>query len=84
MLQLAYIRDNKEDVLKRLAIKNFKDAENIINSIIELDNNRKAAQRQADTKAEAAPVVEAKKAPAKKAAAKKAPAKKAAAKKTEA
>lgn len=54
MLQLAYIRDNKEDVLKRLAIKNFKDAETIINSIIELDNKRKAAQRQADdTKAEA-------------------------------
>ncbi len=54
MLQLAYIREHKEDVLKRLAIKNFKDAENIINSIIELDNNRKAAQRQADdTKAEA-------------------------------
>jgi len=54
MLQLAYIRDNKEDVLKRLAIKNFKGAESIINSIIELDNNRKAAQRQADdTKAEA-------------------------------
>lgn len=54
MLQLAYIKDNKEDVLKRLAIKNFKDAERIINSIIELDNNRKAAQRQADdTKAEA-------------------------------
>ena len=54
MLQLAYIRDNKEDVLKRLAIKNFKDAESIISSIIELDNNRKAAQRQADdTKAEA-------------------------------
>ena len=54
MLQLAYIRENKDDVLKRLAIKNFKDAESIINSIIELDNNRKAAQRQADdTKAEA-------------------------------
>ena len=54
MLQLTYIRDNKEDVLKRLAIKNFKDAEVIINSIIELDNNRKAAQKQADdTKAEA-------------------------------
>ncbi len=54
MLQLAYIRDNKEDVLKRLAIKNFKDAETIINSVIELDNKRKAAQRQADdTKAEA-------------------------------
>lgn len=48
MLQLTYIRENKEDVLKRLAIKNFKDAETIINSVIELDNNRKMAQRQAD------------------------------------
>lgn len=54
MLQLTYIRDNKEDVLKRLAIKNFKDAETIINSVIELDNNRKMTQRQADeVKAEA-------------------------------
>lgn len=54
MLQLNYIRDNKEDVLKRLAIKNFKDAESVISSVIELDNNRKAAQKQADdTKAEA-------------------------------
>ncbi len=54
MLQLSYIRDNKEDVLKRLAIKNFKDAETIINSVIELDNSRKMAQRQADdVKAEA-------------------------------
>src|SRR5688572_928180 len=54
MLQLTYIRDNKEDVLKRLAIKNFKDAETIINTVIDLDNNRKAAQKQADdTKAEA-------------------------------
>jgi seryl-tRNA synthetase len=54
MLQLSYIRENKEDVLKRLAIKNFKDAEIIINSIIELDNNRKSAQRLADdVKAEA-------------------------------
>lgn len=48
MLQLNYIRDNKEDVLKRLAIKNFKDAETIINSIIELDNKRKTAQKQTD------------------------------------
>jgi len=54
MLQLSYIQEHKEDVLKRLAIKNFKDAETIINSIIELDNNRKSAQRQAnDIKAEA-------------------------------
>lgn len=54
MLQLTYIRDNKEDVLKRLALKNFKDAESIINQVIELDNNRKAFQKQGDdTKAEA-------------------------------
>lgn len=54
MLQLAYIRDNKEDVLKRLAIKNFKDAETIINQVIELDNKRKTTQKQADdVKAEA-------------------------------
>lgn len=54
MLQLSYIQENKADVLKRLAIKNFKDAETIINSVIELDNSRKSAQRQADdVKAEA-------------------------------
>lgn len=54
MLQLSYIRENKEDVLKRLAIKNFKDAERIIDSILKLDDNRKLAQRQADdVKAEA-------------------------------
>lgn len=54
MLQLNYIRENKEEVLKRLAIRNFKDAESIINSIVDLDNSRKAAQKQADdTKAEA-------------------------------
>jgi seryl-tRNA synthetase len=54
MLQLSYIRENKEDVLKRLAIKNFKDAETIINTVIELDQKRKTAQKQADdVKAEA-------------------------------
>ena len=54
MLQLNYIRDNKDEVLKRLAIKNFKDAENIINSVIELDNNRRSKQKEGDAvKAEA-------------------------------
>jgi seryl-tRNA synthetase len=54
MLQLNYIRENKEEVLKRLAVKNFKDAESVINAVLELDSNRKAAQKQADdTKAEA-------------------------------
>lgn len=54
MLQLAYIRDNKDDVLKRLAIKNVKDAESILNTVLQLDEKRKLAQQQADgIKAEA-------------------------------
>jgi seryl-tRNA synthetase len=48
MLQLAYIRDNEEDVLRRLKIKNFKDAERIITEVIELDNQRKSLQFQTD------------------------------------
>jgi seryl-tRNA synthetase len=54
MLQLNYIRDNKDEVLKRLAIKNFKDAETIITKVIELDNARRASQKDGDAiKAEA-------------------------------
>lgn len=54
MLQLNYIRDNKDEVLKRLAIKNFKDAETIINKVIELDNERRNTQKDGDAiKAEA-------------------------------
>jgi seryl-tRNA synthetase len=54
MLQINYIRDNKVDVLKRLSIKNFKDVEQIIDQVLELDNKRRAAQKEADTiKAEA-------------------------------
>jgi seryl-tRNA synthetase len=54
MLQLNYIRDNKEEVLQRLAIKNFKDAETIINSIIEKDTQRRTIQKSTDdVKAEA-------------------------------
>ena len=54
MLQLAYIRENKEDVLTRLAIKNVKNAEITINTILQLDEKRKLAQQQADSiKAEA-------------------------------
>lgn len=54
MLQLNYIREHKEEVLKRLAIKNFKDAEAIINKVIELDAARRNTQKETDTvKAEA-------------------------------
>lgn len=54
MLQINYIRDNKEDVIRRLGKKHFKDAGQVVNAVIELDNSRKAAQKQADDiKAEA-------------------------------
>jgi seryl-tRNA synthetase len=48
MLQLSYIRENKEDVLRRLKIKNFVQAEEIINAVIDLDNQRKSTQKQSD------------------------------------
>jgi seryl-tRNA synthetase len=54
MLQLNYIRENKDEVLKRLAIKNFKDAETIIGKVLDLDNSRRNTQKEGDTiKAEA-------------------------------
>ncbi len=54
MLQINFIRDNKEEVLNRLAIKNFKDAESIINKIIDLDTKRRSIQKESDDcKAEA-------------------------------
>ena len=54
MLQINFIRENKEEVLKRLALKNFKEAEQVIARALDLDNNRKALQKQGDdVKAEA-------------------------------
>ncbi len=48
MLQLNYIRENKEEVLKRLAIKNFKDAETIIDAVIAKDVERRNVKQQND------------------------------------
>jgi seryl-tRNA synthetase len=48
MLQLNYIRENKEEVLKRLAIKNFKDAESIISQVLEKDAARRNVQKEND------------------------------------
>jgi seryl-tRNA synthetase len=54
MLQINFIRENQEEVLNRLATKNFKDADTIINKIIELDTHRRAIQKESDDcKAEA-------------------------------
>lgn len=54
MLQLNYIRENKDEALKRLSIKNFKDAESILNSVLEKDTARRNMQKDSDNlKAEA-------------------------------
>jgi seryl-tRNA synthetase len=47
MLQISYIRDNKEEVIERLAVKNFK-AEEIISQIISLDEKRRDTQKRLD------------------------------------
>lgn len=47
MLQVNYIRENKDEVLKRLGIKNFKQL-NLIDDILELDQSRRFTQQQLD------------------------------------
>ena len=47
MLQVNYIRENKEQVLERLSVKNFKQPE-LVEEIIHLDDQRKSTQAQAD------------------------------------
>ncbi len=49
MLQLQTIRENKEEVLKNLAVKNFGRAEEIINKIIEIDAQRRQTQNESDS-----------------------------------
>ena len=48
MLQVAYIRENKEEVIERLAIKNF-DAKDIIEELIALDEKRRNTQSENDS-----------------------------------
>ena len=50
MLTLALIKDNPEDVIKRLAVKHF-DGREMIEKILELDKQRRAAQTQFDNNA---------------------------------
>jgi len=53
MLQVSYIRDNREQVLERLAVKNFKQPE-LVDEVIALDNERRSTQTTLDnTSAEA-------------------------------
>jgi seryl-tRNA synthetase len=48
MLQIAYIRENKEEVVKKLAKKNI-DAKAAIDQVIALDEKRRATQAELDT-----------------------------------
>jgi len=47
MLEIAYIRQNAEDVVNRLAVKNF-DARTIVAEILSLDENKRAVQTKLD------------------------------------
>ena len=47
MLQVHFIRENKEEVVSRLAKKNF-DAATIVNLVVELDEKRRATQVELD------------------------------------
>ncbi len=48
MLQIAYIRENQEQVVKALAKRNL-DAEEMIQSIIDLDEKKRSVQVELDT-----------------------------------
>ncbi len=48
MLLVAFIRENKDLVLERLAIRNFANAEKIINEVIDKDVLRRSTQTELD------------------------------------
>jgi len=48
MLQINYIRENTADVKKRLAKKHFKNADQTVDSIIQIDEQKRAAQMQVE------------------------------------
>ncbi len=47
MLQVSYIRENREHVLDRLAVKNFKQPE-LVDEVIKLDEQRRQTQNMLD------------------------------------
>ncbi len=48
MLTLSFIRENKEAILKGLAVRNFADAEGTIDKVIEKDSLRRSTQAELD------------------------------------
>ena len=47
MLHISDLRENSQQIIKLLKVKNF-DAKNLINNVIEKDNNRKTLQQKSD------------------------------------
>ena len=47
MLQVSYIRENRDKVLERLAVKNFKQPA-LVDEIIQLDERRRLTQNKLD------------------------------------
>ena len=47
MLQIAYIRENKEEVIKGLAKRNM-DANDLVNLVVDLDEKRRSTQVELD------------------------------------
>ena len=47
MLQINFLRDNKQEVIERLKVKDF-DASSIIDEVIILDDSRKSTQQESD------------------------------------
>jgi len=48
MLQIHYIREKKDEVIERLAIKNF-DAKPILEKVLDLDNERRRTQNELES-----------------------------------
>src|SRR5690554_2677215 len=48
MLQVNYIRENRDDVIERLAIRNFQSQE-LVDEVIALDDRRRQIQIESDT-----------------------------------
>jgi len=48
MLQVQFIKDNKQTVLEGLAKRNFANAETILNEVLSSDENRRATQTKLD------------------------------------
>ena len=49
MLQVAYIRENKDFVIKALGKRKFADAEQVINQVLTIDESRRSTQQELDS-----------------------------------